>query len=329
MQKILTVSIIIVLGIVMFFYFASGPKGQKLTEEPSSGDLAYFPTAEERSFEKEEESEKVSKEIVEEESSGGFSLFKLFFGSKTPTTPKPAVPATGGNGGTAKPTTILNASLKVSSSVAKKTDPDDEYVEIIASSENTGKLLITGWSLEGKRGFNISIGKGVSLISPNLTTSGQSIYLDPGAKAVITTGFSPVGYSFRLNKCTGFFEESNSFTPRLPKECPYPKDEELPKSIENNDDCLDLIEKIGRCQTVDLNPFTSSFPSALYSPSCVNYLATINYGACVATYKGDSDFYKNEWRVFLNRNSDLWKSRRETIKLFDGAGQEIDSYSYK
>jgi hypothetical protein len=216
---------------------------------------------------------------------------------------------------------IEELSLAVSSSAVKKADPNEEYVEINFPKTALGKALLTGLRLEGVRGLDIAIGKGVYLIMPATLNTEQAIFLEPGDKAIITTGQSPVGYSFRLNKCTGYFEQFQDFTPRLPKECPYPRDEDLPQGLE--DACLDYIDRLPRCEIHD-----DPIPDYLSVP-CRRYISReINYKTCVDIHKNDSDFYKNEWRVYLGRDEDLWKTKRETIRLLGKDDVVIDSVSY-
>ena len=60
-------------------------------------------------------------------------------------------------------------------------------------------------------------------------------------------------------------------------------------------------------------------------PECTAYVTSkINYNTCVDKHRLDSDFYKPEWRVYLNRPEELWDSRREFIKLLDQNKQTID-----
>ena len=65
------------------------------------------------------------------------------------------------------------------------------------------------------------------------------------------------------------------------------------------------------------------------SPECNIYMReNINYGSCVQKHKNDKDFYNHEWRVYLERDQQLWKDRREVIKLLDTNGKTIDAISY-
>lgn len=206
---------------------------------------------------------------------------------------------------------------------AKETDPEKEYIEIKLSTKSVDKALLSGLRLKGVYNLDIPIGDGVRLYWPGVTNSKEPIFLDPGGKAIVTTGQSPVGYSFRVNKCTGYLEQFQDFNPRLSRDCPYPRDEYLPSGPGGLDDiCLDYIERLPKCEIV------KSIPAHL-SSQCQEYVSTkINYKSCVDTHRDDADFYKNEWRIFLGRSDEMWKEKRETIELLDKSGSLIKSISY-
>jgi hypothetical protein len=212
------------------------------------------------------------------------------------------------------------AELSVGSG-AKKSNLQEEYVEIRASLKNTKPLLISEWFLKGKKGLDIKLGKGAYLPYSAQVNLQEPIFLQPGEKAIVVTGVSPIGTSFRLNKCTGYFEQFQDFIPSLPKQCPYPEDEDLPANL--NDNCLDYIEKLPRCEA-----HIKAIPPGL-SASCQNYInEKINYNTCVEIHKNDSDFYKLEWRIYLGRSEELWKNKRETITLYDENGKIVDWRAY-
>ena len=210
---------------------------------------------------------------------------------------------------------------------AKETKPDEEYLEIKADKKNKSPMKITGWKLKGKTGLDVLIGKGASYIYASIASQPQEdIYLKPGEKAVIVTGKSPLGTSFKLNKCAGYFEQFREFTPELDTECPLLREEEPPSNLINNDQCLDYIDRVPSCQTVVSIPYKYS---SKLSSSCQDYvLQNANYKTCLEKHKDDADFYLPEWRIYLDRSEELWKKKRETITLYDDKNNIIDSKSY-
>lgn len=204
---------------------------------------------------------------------------------------------------------------------AKQSDPQKEYVEIQASSQNDKPLHITGWALVGKNGLDIKIGQGAYLAYSAQVNPQEDIFLKPGERAIIVAGQSPIGTSFRLNKCAGYFAQFQDFSPNLATDCPRPGTENnLPNNLDNQ--CLDYLDRLPSCQ------MQISIPPGL-SFNCQTYINDkINYKTCVELYKNDSDFYKPEWRVYLGRTEQLWKTERETIILKDENGKIIDWKSY-
>ncbi len=210
---------------------------------------------------------------------------------------------------------------------ARLTDPTREYIEIRAPRGNTQPVQITGWTVKSAvTGKSATIGKGVYLPVLGKVNPEQPISLSPGGKAYVVTGGSPKGYSFRLNTCTGYFEEFQDFAPKLPLECPYPKNENIPTGPNGaTDACLDYLGGLKRC-SAHTAPLPPSFAN---DPLCQEFVfEKINYNGCVDTHKNEADFYSTEWRVFVGRSEELWKESRETILLLDEKGKTVDSVSY-
>jgi hypothetical protein len=195
---------------------------------------------------------------------------------------------------------------------------------IKASTKNKEKVLITGLRLQSSvSGRGADIPKGVPLVFQNQLNKEEPVYLSPGDSAYIITGRSPLGISFKLNKCTGFLNQYQAFSPSLPARCPQPDEADLPSNgTIYNDACRNYINALPSCRVI-LNP-----PNSL-SPECVRYVTNeISYTKCVDKQKNDSDFYDPSWRIYLNRDETLWKTSRELIHLVDENGKVIDAVTY-
>lgn len=205
---------------------------------------------------------------------------------------------------------------------AKKSDPQQEYIEIRISSSNKNPLLLTGLVLKNKNNEQVVIGKGAKTPYINYINQQEDIYLQPGETAIISTGQSPIGNNFLINKCSGYLSQMQEFFPKLKIECPDPiKDELLPAMLDNA--CLDYIKKeFEKCKT------KITFPYGV-STNCQSYInERINYNSCVNWHKKDSDFYKKEWRVYLGKNSEFWNNSHDIVTLSDSEGKIIDWRSY-
>ncbi len=202
---------------------------------------------------------------------------------------------------------------------------ESEFLTIQLAPNAKTAVELTGWRLKSlSTGQEATIGKAVYFPFSNQVNVEQNLKLEPGERALIITGRSPLGYSFRLNQCIGYFEQFQSFTPSLPRECPAPDEEGLPKAPNQlNDRCLDYLSSYPRCRIP-----TGGFPDNL-SPECKIFLTDkMNYTYCVDHHKNEPGFFKHEWRIYLGRSQTLWKSRRENIELIDPEGVVRDSIVY-
>ena len=207
----------------------------------------------------------------------------------------------------------------------ESTSPDTEVLEIIASQNNTQPLILSGWKLKSAvSGKEVLIGNGTLLPFSGQVNAEQIISLKPGERAYIVSGRSPLGVSFRLNACTGYFEQFQDYIPELSSDCPHPlESQSLTAAGGYSNECIDYVEKIPRCFT-----HVQAVPLSL-GDMCNDFITQkFNYASCVATHKNNPSFYKPEWRIYLKQSTELWRDKRETIQLLSESGQLIDTASY-
>ncbi len=247
----------------------------------------------------------------------------------------------------------VSITLGRSGEVSKNTNL--EYVTLTASSRNKTPINISGWIIDNGKGGKyydaygrIVPGKSTQVAIPFGTTilTGVSksylapIRLSPGGKAYVITGRMPnqnpylVDASFQATKCTGYLEAlpNYNFTPSLSLSCPSYKEET--KDIALSDSCLKLVDDYGsNCHT----PVISKDPKLgelvdkkVLSGDCKKIiLSKFNYVSCFSRHLADKDFYKKDWRVYLNYNGfPLYAQSRATITLYDSLGKLVDTYSY-
>lgn len=214
--------------------------------------------------------------------------------------------------------------LSRDTSGAKNTKANSEYVTIQLSLGATSPLSTAGWKLVSEtRGVTVSLPQGAELARSGNVNQLSSITLRPGDQAIVVSGRSPVGVSFRENMCTGYLEEHQDFSPPLYLSCPsITADYEEYGDGESNDSCVSYLRGIGQCQTKA--SYSGTAPS-----SCKDFIDDyVNYNGCIGAHKNDSGFYNSTWRVYLNSRDELWKNERETILLQDASGKTIDAISY-
>ncbi len=213
---------------------------------------------------------------------------------------------------------------------ASREDVDDEYLIINVSKNATGSINIGGWKIRSTiSGNSVTIPYATYLLRLGGENNEFPISAQPGDKIYVSTGSSPIGVSFRINLCTGYLEQFQDFSPSLPRKCPRAEDEIPPEyafgSGPNafNSDCIDFIEKISLCK---IN--TKDIPYQMQT-QCQEFVTKeINYNACATKHKNESDFYGNEWRLYLKRDVELWREQREVIELVDSNNLVVDVITY-
>lgn len=199
------------------------------------------------------------------------------------------------------------------------TTAEREYVVLRAKTD----VDITGYRLlSSKSGANVAIPSGTTAPRSGVFTN---IVLADGEEAVITTGSSPVGSSFRENKCVGYLGVTSFIPPLANRSCPSPT-EELGRgyvgSASSYEECRAIVSRIPRCEAYPDVPREAS-------SECERFIETrLSYQGCVDTHFNDEDFRGDTWRVYLNQSRELWRSDDETIRLLDREGCTVDIYSY-
>jgi len=215
--------------------------------------------------------------------------------------------------------------VTLQASGARGDTADEEYVIIRVSSQAKAPIPITGFSLESPvNNRHVTIGGAAALPRSGDTNTETPVMIPPGGIAYITTGRSPTGWSFRTNICTGYFEQFQDFRPSLKKQCPLAKDEAtLTVGGDYPDACFDYIERLPRCSIQ-----TGATPEGI-GYRCAEFVTSeLNYNSCVSAHKGDVGFYENEWRIYLKHEFEIWRNRREIIKLLDQNGKIVDVVTY-
>jgi hypothetical protein len=209
---------------------------------------------------------------------------------------------------------------------AGSTDPKDESIELRVSSSATVPVDISGWTLSSDAGGgSITIPRGTEVPTSGTVNAVQDIVLTAGTHATIISGQSPIGGSFRENKCIGYFGSFQTFSPPLPQDCPISSDELVAFYGSNyirDAACIDYVKKLSRCRVV-LSP-----PNNL-SGVCQSFLVKyLNYNGCVDAHQRDADFAGDTWRIYLGRTTSMWRPRHEIVRLTDAQGKTVDVFSY-
>jgi hypothetical protein len=205
--------------------------------------------------------------------------------------------------------------------------PAEEYIVVRASSANTAPVSLSGWSLQSiLTAKRVQLPPASSLFVLGVVNPVTHISLAPGQVAIVNTGASPVGVSFRENTCSGYLAQFQSFYPDIERSCPDPS-HALPQIPENlqryGAACTEFVNNLQSC-TYPRN----NLPATL-SPACKAFVTnTYTYNGCVTLYQSRVDFKKDTWRLFLGVIEPLWNNSHDIIRLLDADGRTVDVLTY-
>jgi hypothetical protein len=220
--------------------------------------------------------------------------------------------------------TLVSLNDYVSS--ASSTNPNNEYVQVFVAQNAGTPITLSGWHLVSEAtGKSALIPQGTAVPTSGIVNRTANIVLSPGERASITSGKSPIGTSFRENKCTGYFNTFQQFSPSLSQNCPAPSEELVARYgayYFRDASCVEYVNTLSRCQTV-------LFPPKNLSKTCKTFvLQHFNYNGCVAVHQNDADFNGSTWHIYLGLTKHLWRSRYEVVKLLDTNYKTVDAFSY-
>jgi len=217
-------------------------------------------------------------------------------------------------------------SMNHSVSGAGSLDPRNESIEISVNQNAGVPVDLSGWTLESEATGNATIiPKGAEVPAAGAVNAAQDIVLSPGERAIIISGQSPIGASFRENKCIGYYSTFQHFSPSLPQNCPAPNDElsaYFGSGYIRDASCINYVNTLSRCQVVLTPPPT-------VSGACQSFVVKyLNYNGCVAAHQSDLDFNGSTWHLYLGRTNSMWRTQHEVVKLLDSKGKTVDAFSY-
>ena len=216
----------------------------------------------------------------------------------------------------------LQGEVRVSGTNAGSDDPDEEYVTI--QNAGTAPVDITGWRLvSGATGKSARIPEGAQVPRSGRVNPTDRIVLQPGDTALIVTGESPLGVSFKENLCTGYLARNQDYRPSLPRQCPLAS-EEFDRYYTGNelrdDTCYYRMQSTASCTTPSRSGVSSRCEDLIDE-----YLT---YNGCVEHHRADANFAGTTWRIYLDERRELWKVTRDSVKLLDASGKTVDLYTY-
>lgn len=196
-------------------------------------------------------------------------------------------------------------------------DPAGEFIVIEANPSNGAPVFVSGWSLQSAlSGVRMVIPQAAPLFVSGVVNAVAPVALVPGASAVVGSGISPVGVSFRENICTGYLGQFQDFVPPLDAtRCPNPSEEVLPS-------CSPYVQNVPPCR------FPSEADTRGATPACKAAIANaLSYNGCVNARRADPGFALDSWRLYLVAGASLWRVH-DRLRLLDGRGRVVDVVAY-
>lgn len=189
-------------------------------------------------------------------------------------------------------------------------------ISLYDNSNGTTSIDVTNWTIKSNSNSE-KIPTAINLYDPSGFTAPTDILMQSGQTLNIYSNTS--SFNLRLNKCSGYLQNDEHFTPALPLDCPYPSQSDISSFTGS---CQQYIYSLYSCALPDMN--NMSIPQTDYN--CRNYLENLNYAGCYKQYSNSSDFLSNEWRVWTGAN--IVSSLHDTVSLFDRNGLLVDLRVY-
>ena len=151
----------------------------------------------------------------------------------------------------------------------------------------------------------------------------SDIIISGNSAVNIYGGASPIARNIRLNKCTGYLQNTATFNPPLPRNCPdlYNRQDVLRLS----GFCQSYILSLGACGLPDVK-FYNALPATGEGNACRDFLNTLTIKSCYDNHSGDPDFLSNTWFAWANNNS--IDPLHGQLNLLDRDGFLVDQYTY-
>lgn len=204
----------------------------------------------------------------------------------------------------------------------KERDVQQEYVVISARADMRAERQLTGWRIRSTvSGRSVTIPRAAADVRRHEVTAQEPVTLAAGEQAIIITGASPLGVSFRENICTGYLAQFQQFTPPLAQACPSPRAALAQSEAADDAACAAYVASLPACTTA-LSP-----PVELADACRELVREALTYSGCRATHANENGYALPIWRLYLDRKEELWRSSGERLELIDPQGRVVDTFT--
>lgn len=191
-------------------------------------------------------------------------------------------------------------------------------ISLAAGFDGTSTIDVSNWLMRANRGSQY-VPKAVNIYYPAGTNKETDVILHNGDVFNMYFGASsPIGVNIRLNLCTGYLANHNTFNPDLPRNCPSP---DYSQFVGFTGVCQDYVNSLYGCAEPDPN---QTIPVIDYS--CQTYINTLNYSGCISKYGSREDFLSQEWRAWIGGL--FLDQYHDRLLLLDKNSLLVDLYTY-
>lgn len=195
------------------------------------------------------------------------------------------------------------------------------FIKLETRLKGGERANVSGWRIK-TNGNEFIIPKAINLYNIFLAEALADIVLEPGHSVTIHFDISPIGKNFRLNQCTGYFNDQYKFEPALPNNCPVLQSSSYQHLAGW---CQDYIRTIGSCELYDVNKVNSWGGDE--GTACRQFVTeNISMNRCFMDYSNKPDFLSKEWRVWAGTK--FIDPLHDWIRLYNPDGRLIDEYIY-
>lgn len=202
---------------------------------------------------------------------------------------------------------------------------DREYFALVVSESLPEPVDITGWKVFDKhRRVSYKLPRALRVLGTSGTQNSAPVRVQAGDSVIVSSGKSPVGVSFYVNKCSGYRAQFKSFTPTIKTECPEPLDEFVTNGTVpfTDNECYEVVDRLNTCRTLTQIPATVSRQCRIFLED------VISEEGCVSLHRNDPDFFVSEWRLFLGSRESLWRNESNVLYLLDDENRLVSTLVY-
>ncbi len=208
----------------------------------------------------------------------------------------------------------------------KESRSDREYFVLVVSSALAAPITITDWKVfDRHKKTSHKLPKGVKVPGTEGTQRQIPVKIEAGDKIIVSSGRSPIGFSFHVNKCSGYRSQFKNFVPTVKTNCPDPLEEFIADGTVpyTDNECYKTVDRMRRCTVITHIP-------AIVTNECRDFLENVvTERGCVSLHRNDPDFFTREWRLFLESRKDLWKNENNILYLLDDENRMVATLVYR